>query len=380
MKYDEILEDLQAKGSLRVLPQVEHEGKYVRRNGCRMLNLSGNDYLGLAGNRMLRNEFLQWMADRDIPFSSSSSRLLTGNYPVYAGLEERIAFAFGREAALLFNSGYHANIGILPAVTNKRTLVLADKLVHASIIDGILLSGCPFLRYRHTDYGHLEQLLEKEKGKYEQYILVTESLFSMDGDLADLKRLVSLRSLFPDVLLYVDEAHAVGVRGNNGLGLAEETGCIPEIDFLVGTFGKALASVGAYVVCSETMRRYLVNTMRPLIFSTALPPVNIAWSSFVFERLSRWSAEREHLSEISRMLRDHLAGITGTITSASHIVPFVVGENEACIRKAEALQQGGFYCLPVRPPTVPAGPSRVRFSLTADMTEEDVERLIRFIR
>lgn len=345
-----------------------------------MLNLSGNDYLGLSGNRALRNDFLAFAADRDIPFSSSSSRLQTGNYTEYTELENRIASAFGRQASLLFNSGYHANIGILPAVTTKRTLILADKLVHASIIDGILLSGCSFLRYRHNDYAHLEQLLEKEKGKYEQYMLVTESLFSMDGDLADLKRLVSLKSFFPDVSLYVDEAHAVGVRGKNGLGLAEETGCIPDIDFLVGTFGKALASVGAYVVCSEEMKQYLVNTMRPLIFSTALPPWNIAWSSYVFERLPLWHAEREHLDRIGRMLRDHLADVTGRMTGGSHIVPCIVGENEACIRKAEALQRGGFYCLPVRPPTVPAGTSRIRFSLTADITEEEMERLIRFIR
>lgn len=380
IRYTDVLADLRERGGLRMLPRIQHEGKYIRNDECRMLNLSGNDYLGLSGNRTLRADFLAFAADGDIPFSSTSSRLLTGNYTVYTDLENRIASAFGREAALLFNSGYHANIGILPAVTTKRTLILADKLVHASIIDGILLSGCPFLRYRHNDYAHLEQLLEKEKGKYEQYVLVTESLFSMDGDLADLKRLVSLKSFYPDVLLYVDEAHAVGVRGKNGLGLAEEAGCISDIDFLVGTFGKALASMGAYVVCSEDMKQFLVNTMRPLIFSTALPPLNIAWSSYVFERLPLWQAEREHLDKISRMLRDHLAEITGTMTGNSHIIPFVIGENEACIRKAEVLQQAGFYCLPVRPPTVPAGTSRIRFSLSAAITEEEMEQLIRFIR
>lgn len=377
--YNKLLETLKASGNLRSLPDVVHRGKWIEQAGRRMLNLSSNDYLGLSSRRDLRDEFIGRLQENDLPFSASSSRLLTGNSAAHAGLEKLLAGRFGREAALLFNSGYHANTGILPALADRRTLILADKLVHASIIDGILLSGAPYQRYRHNDYDHLEQLLARQAHEYEQVIVVTESLFSMDGDVADLRRLVSLKRRYPDLCLYVDEAHAVGARGENGLGIAEEQGCIGEIDLLVGTFGKALCSMGAYLLCSRTIREYLVNTMRPLIFSTALPPVQIAWTHFLFERLPGFAAERRRLAATSRLLAEALEGKGGEI-SASHIVPFIIGDNEACIRTSLDLQRKGFYCLPVRPPTVPKGTARIRFSLTAAVTEEEMEWMIHDLR
>lgn len=373
--YSNILRQLSASGSLRSLPDVEHQGKYIKKEGRTMLNLSSNDYLGLALRGDLRNEFLDELRATDIPLSSSSSRLLTGNFWQYTKLERLLAHRFGREAALLFNSGYHANIGLLPALADKQTLILSDRLVHASILDGILLSGAPFQRFRHNDYEHLTQLLAKARGQYHQIIVVTESIFSMDGDVADLQRLTALKAEFPDVLLYVDEAHAIGVRGAGGLGIAEEQGCLADIDLLVGTFGKALASMGAYVVCSPVIREYLINTMRPLIFSTALPPAQMAWTHFLFDRLPSFHRERKQLEATSFLLRRALEGKGGE-RSASHIIPFIIGENEACLEKAEQLQQGHFYCLPVRPPTVPLGTSRIRFSLTAALTEEEVQHLI----
>lgn len=376
--YDILLDKLKASGNLRQLPQVHHQGKWVGKGEERMLNLSSNDYLGLASRHDLREAFFVQLQETGLPLSSSSSRLLTGNYSVYTELEEQMAACFGREAALLLNSGYHANTGILPALADKHTLILADKLVHASLIDGILLSGAPFQRYRHNDYEQLAQLLTKAAGQYEQIILVTESIFSMDGDVADLPRLVALKKKYPDVMLYVDEAHAIGVRGANGLGIAEEQGCIQEIDLLVGTFGKAMASMGAYLLCSRVIREYLVNTMRPLIFSTALPPAQIAWTRFIFDRLPDFGEERRQLSAISHLLSEALTGKGGEI-SGSHILPYIIGENEAAIQKAAELQRQGFYCLPVRPPTVPQGTARIRFSLTANMTTEEIRRLKEFV-
>lgn len=373
--YNERLEALRASGNLRQLPDIEHQGKWILKEGTRMLNLSSNDYLGLANRLDLREEFQASSRDKAYPYSSSSSRLLTGNFAVYTQLERQIARSFDREAALIFNSGYHANTGILPALADKQTLLLADKLIHASIIDGILLSGAPFLRYRHNDYDQLERLVRKNANQYETIIIITESVFSMDGDVADLNRLAAIKRQYPNILLYVDEAHAIGTRGANGLGIAEEQGCIQEIDLLVGTFGKALASMGAYVVCSRTIREYLINTMRPLIFSTALPPFQIAWTSFIWEKLPSLTKERADLLAHSRMLAEALAGKGGEI-SQSHIIPFIVGESEDCVRKAEELQRKGFYCLPVRPPTVPKGTSRIRFSLTATTSEEEIGRLI----
>ena len=376
--YNIKLNELKAAGNLRRLPDIVHKGCMIEKDGHAMLNLSSNDYLGLASRADLRNAFLEELKETGLPLSSSSSRLLTGNFTAYTGLEQLMSERFGREAALLFNSGYHANTGILPALADKQTLILADKLVHASIIDGILLSGAPFQRYRHNDYEHLETLLKKHAGRFEQTFIVTESIFSMDGDVADLRRLVELKRDYPDVCLYVDEAHAIGVRGRGGLGIAEEQDCIPEIDLLVGTFGKALASMGAYVICNRVVREYLINCMRPLIFSTALPPMQIAWTQFLFRRLPGFAEERKRLAATGSLLADALRGKGGEI-SDSHIIPYIIGENEDCILRAEELQRKGFYCLPVRPPTVPEGTARIRFSLTADVTGRQIHQLIKNI-
>lgn len=376
--YQSILNQLEEGGNLRRLPHVVHKGQWIEKEGRTMLNLSSNDYLGLASRTDLYDAFFDEWKEKGYPLSSSSSRLLTGNFTVYGELEQLMAERFGREAALLFNSGYHANTGILPALADKHTLILADKLVHASLIDGILLSGAPFLRYRHNDYNQLEMLLKKHAGQYEQIFIVTESIFSMDGDVADLPRLVELKKSYPDILLYVDEAHAIGVRGKNGLGIAEEQDCIQDIDLLIGTFGKALASMGAYVICCRTIREYLVNCMRPLIFSTALPPIQIAWTRFIFERLPQFGELREKLALTGHLLAGALEGKGGEI-SESHIIPFIVGENKECILKAEELQRKGFYCLPVRPPTVPKGTARIRFSLTAEVTSEQIIQLTKEI-
>lgn len=359
------LQELKEKSNLRSLPGIVHDGQEVIVNGRRMLNLSSNDYLGLASDLDLRREFLESLTPETFVPSSSSSRLLTGNFAVYEQLEQQLATAFGTEAALVFSSGYHANMGILPAVSNAQTLILADKLVHASLIDGIRLSPARCIRYRHNQYEQLERLLAAHHAEYERIIIVTESIFSMDGDEADLRELVRLKRLYPNVLLYVDEAHAFGVRGRNGLGCAEEQGCIGDIDFLVGTFGKALASAGAYIVCRKVIREYLINKMRTFIFTTALPPVVIQWTSFLLARLPDFQQRRDALQSISRELTEIVENQGFECPSTSHIVPMIVGGSDAAVQKAEELQRKGFYVLPVRPPTVPEGTSRIRFSLTA---------------
>lgn len=374
----ELLE-LEKHSNLRRLPQMIHDGRDVVVGGQRMLNLSSNDYLGLAADRELREEFLQTLTPDNFLPTSSSSRLLTGNFSIYEELEAELAALFGTEAALVLNSGYHANMGILPAVSNQHTLILADKLVHASIIDGIRLTTARCIRYRHNDLAQLERLLEQNHSYYQQIIVVTESIFSMDGDQADLQALVGLKRKYTNVLLYVDEAHAFGVRGKRGLGCAEEAGCIKDIDFLVGTFGKAAASAGAYIVCSRVIRKYLVNRMRTLIFTTALPPINIAWTLFVVRKLAGMHERREHLAKINRMLREALQAKGYQCPSTSHIVPMIIGSSEDTVLRAEALQRHGFYALPVRPPTVPEGTSRIRFSLTAEIKEQEIEKTIKHL-
>ena len=374
--FKQQLEKLSAQNQYRSIPDLVHQGRYITRENRKMLNMSSNDYLGLASNENLRQSFLQRYGDNFPSFTSSSSRLLTGNFPVYTDLEQLIAQRFQRESALLFNSGYHANLGILPVLTTTKSLILADKLVHASMIDGIRLSQCEFFRYRHNDYEHLKSLLEKNAGKFDRTFIVTESVFSMDGDVADLKYLAQLKKQFPNTYLYVDEAHAIGVYGKNGLGIAERDNVIADIDLLVGTFGKALASMGAYVVCDQILKECLINQMRPLIFSTALPPFNVAWTHFIFEQLPQLSKERTHLDQLSAFLRQEVEHRTQIMPSQTCIVPYILGENEATVAKAKDLQEQGYYCLPIRPPTVPKGTSRIRLSLTADMTIDEVKQFV----
>lgn len=370
---------LQQQNNLRSLPALVHEGREVLIDHRRMLNLSSNDYLGLATDEELRREFLQTLTPETFLPSSSSSRLLTGNFSAYRRLENELTSLFGTEAALTFNCGYHANTGILPVVSNAQTLILADKLIHASLIDGIKLSAAKSIRYRHNDYAQLERLIQENHEKYERIIIVTESIFSMDGDEADLTTLVRLKRTYASVLLYVDEAHAFGVRGLRGLGCAEEQGCIADIDFLVGTFGKALASSGAYIVCSHVVREYLINKMRPFIFTTALPPINVEWTLFLLKRLPAWGALRQQLSLVSDRLREALKQKGYACPSTSHIIPLIVGVSSSTIALAEVFQRKGFYVLPVRPPTVPEGTSRLRFSLTAAIETAEIDQLIEII-
>ncbi|MFQ1023851.1 8-amino-7-oxononanoate synthase [Avibacterium paragallinarum] len=375
--FAQTLAELKAIGQFRQLPQLDHQGKMIVKDGRTMLNMSSNDYLGLANDDALKTEFLKNYGENLPHFTSSSSRLLTGSFAIYEQLESLMASRFEREACLLFNSGYHANIGILPAVANKKTLIVADKLVHASIIDGIRLSEADFVRYRHNDFNHLETLLAKHQAHYQRMIIVTESIFSMDGDVVDLRQLVALKHRFGNVMLYVDEAHAIGAYGDTGLGIAEQQGCVQEIDFLVGTFGKALASMGAYVVCDQLLKDYLINKMRPLIFSTALPPICVAWTTFLFEKLPHFATRRQHLHQISEKVRSFFRqNFTQPIVSESGIIPYIIGDNERTVATAQALQQQGYYCLPIRPPTVPQGTSRIRLSLTADMSEQEVDEFL----
>ncbi|MBO8465441.1 MAG: 8-amino-7-oxononanoate synthase [Bacteroidetes bacterium] len=373
------IERLKAVDNFRIFPQAKHEGKYIFSDGKKMLNLSSNDYLGIASEGRLWKEFISSAEiDKELP-SSSSSRLLTGNFPEYEELEDSLSALFGKESALVFNSGYHANTGILPALCGHDTLILADKLVHASIIDGIRLSGADYIRYRHNDYVQLERLVKDNSPKYRTIFIVTESIFSMDGDEADLVRLAEIKQTYGNIMLYADEAHAFGLRGEKGTGCAEEKGVSGEIDLLVGTFGKAAASMGAYVVCDNIIREYLINKMRTLIFSTALPPLNIKWTNFVINRIPSMKERRERLGEISAKLRDTLKHKGINTPSTSHIIPVITGDSGKAILKAKNLQDAGFYVLPVRPPTVPVGSSRLRLSMTANIPDEDTERLSKLL-
>ncbi|MDM1246517.1 8-amino-7-oxononanoate synthase [Acinetobacter sp. R933-2] len=372
------LDDLKQQGNLRQFTSNIQQDRYITIHDKKMLNLASNDYLGLASNIQLREQFFDETPNTARWMSSSSSRLLTGNFPEYEQLEASLSQAFHGRSALLFNSGYHMNIGILPALADSKTLILADKLIHASMIDGIRLSTAKYVRYRHNDLAHLTQLLQKYHADeaFERIIIVTESIFSMDGDETDLAELVRIKKQFSKVMLYVDEAHAIGVRGEQGLGCAEQYGVVDEIDFLVGTFGKAIASIGGYLICHQVIRDYLINSMRPLIFSTAQPPICMAWTDFIFKKVLNLKAERQHLKQITRNLQQAVQAKGFDCPSTSHIVPVIIGESTKTVEKAKALQDAGFYIMPVRPPTVPQNSSRLRISLTAHIQQTELHQLI----
>ena len=391
---------LKDKQQYRKLPDIEHHGRYVIADDNTLLNIASNDYLGLGSDAELQREFFEFIQqsmDCLPKMSATSSRLLTGNDTQLQALEDELQAWYetaagsnqtATKSALVFNSGYHANIGILPALTALpvKTVILADKLVHASMIDGIKLSvskRCLYRRYRHNDYEHLAALLAQVEEDVERIIIVTESIFSMDGDRADLPALVTLKAADSRVELYIDDAHAVGVLGAQGLGLAEETNTLADIDYLVGTFGKAFASVGAYILCDKIVKSWLINQMRPLIFSTALPPINHAWTRFILAKMPQLQTRREHLAQISLQLSQaispeyRVSSSLATPIYESPIVPYILGDNARTMTKANQLQDAGFYALPIRPPTVPANTSRIRLVLNAAITYDECERLIR---
>ena len=376
--YAKQLDGLKQQGNFRQFSSNIQQGREIYINDQRMLNFASNDYLGLASDLELRTQFFDETPNAQRRMSSSSSRLLTGHFPEYELLEESLTQAFNGRAALLFNSGYHMNIGILPALADSKTLILADKLIHASMIDGIRLSSAKYVRYRHNDLEHLAQLLLKyhEDEAFERIIVVTESIFSMDGDETDLTKLVEIKKQFYKVMLYVDEAHAIGVRGEQGLGCAEQYQVIEEIDFLVGTFGKAIASVGGYLICHLVIREFLINAMRPLIFSTAQPPVCMAWTNFILQKVLGLGQLRQHLHNTSEYLQQAVQAKGFDCPSTSHIVPVIIGNSNQTVTKAKTLQEAGFYIMPVRPPTVPQHGSRLRISLTAQISQADLDQLI----
>jgi 8-amino-7-oxononanoate synthase len=285
---------------------------------------------------------------------------------------------YGKEESLVLASGYHANIGILPALAGKRDLIIADKLVHASLIDGMRLGDAEMTRYRHLDYDHLREILFKSREQYENIFIVSESIFSMDGDVANLQELCDIKREY-DAFLYIDEAHAVGTRGTNGLGCCEEQGCIADIDFIVGTFGKAFASLGAFVTCDALFKEFLVNTQRSLIFSTALPPLVVAWTRFVLNRMPALFPDRLRLATVADRLRETLVARGFESGGASHIVPCRCGSNENSVYLSSQFRDHGFFVLPIRYPTVPKNEARLRFSLNAAIPDEDYDCLFDFI-
>lgn len=361
-RVEAALDSLAAGCNFRLIPEESHPG---------LIDLTTNDYLGISTRSDLLEEFYSHATPEQLATTSVASRLLASRQRVYNDLEQLLRNLYGKEA-LLYNSGYHANTGIIPAIANRgTTLILADRLVHASIIDGIKLSGAEFARFRHNDLSHLEQLIERDGGTHSEIMVIVESVYSMDGDMTDIEALIDIKRRNPQVILYVDEAHSFGVNGRHGLGVVASSSSPENVDIVIGTLGKAAASSGAFSLTGRGLRDFLINRSRSLIFSTAIAPVNAAWSRFVIEQIVEMDEERKHLSEISRQMSNALG-----LETASHIIPFIVGDSSEAVNLSRQLREEGVKVLPIRTPTVPPGTERLRISLSAALTEPEIKKAI----
>ena len=373
-RIEEELNKLKQNNQLRTIPDIESksDGKIVV-GGVEYVNFASNDYLGISTKENLRQEFLNQANNNDIHLlSSASARLLTGSSAEYRDLESTVAKIFGKEKALIFNTGYQANLGVISALISKGDVVFSDKLNHASIIDGMKLSGGDFFRYKHLDYDHLEKMLGEKRGQYKRALIVSESVFSMDGDVADADRLIELKNKY-NCLLMIDEAHAFCAYGDTLAGVSYGK----DVDIITATFGKAVGSFGAFCVSNELIISYLVNKARSFIFSTSIPPFNIAWSNWLLKNKCVYlQRQKRKLETLVKAVHASLK-LRGIETpSKTHIIPLVIGDNEKTVKLSEQLRAMGYYIPAIRPPTVPKGTSRLRISLTADCRFEDFEEVI----
>ncbi len=362
------LDDLE-KRSLRRRLRISDAptGPTVRFNGTSLHNLASNDYLGLAGHPEVIEAAVR--ATRDFGAGAGASRLVTGTQRPHAQLEEKLAAFKGTEAALVFGSGYASSVGALQALATKDDVVLLDKLSHACLVDGARLSGATLRPFHHNDTEHLEHHLQwaREKHPQSHIFIATESVFSMDGDLAPLREIVELKDKYGAVLM-LDEAHAVGVLGRGGRGLAEELGLSHRIEVQMGTLGKALGSSGGYITGPRVLIDSLINTARSFIFSTAPPAATAAAASAALDLCTGAEGDRR------RAKLRQLAAILDPVPPAA-IHPVIIGNEDETLHAAEQLAKLGFHVPAIRPPTVPKGTSRLRVSLSAAHDPEMVKTL-----
>ena len=366
--YTDEINKLKEKDNFRQIRNIEYKyGKYINTPKGSMINFSSNDYLNISTDRELIQDFIEkYKNEKEFIFSSASARLLTGTSRVYKNLENTLSKIFQKEACLLFNTGYQCNLGVVSTVVNRDDVIFSDKLNHASIIDGMKLSMAKFYRYKHLDYENLEELLKKHRGEYKKAVIISESVFSMDGDIADISKLIELKEKY-NALLMIDEAHAFGIFGENLAGVSDYEDLREHVDIITATLGKSIGSMGAFCVSNATIIDYLINKANSFIFSTALPSVNVMWSDYLLkEKIDNIKEKSQKLKVLINKCHKYIND-----DGKSQIIPIIIGDNNKTVRVAEELQQRGFYILPLRPPTVPVNTSRLRLSLTSDITFEE---------
>jgi 8-amino-7-oxononanoate synthase len=372
------LEKLRDEHLFRDLKSVTGaQGEWVEIKGKRLLNLSSNNYLGVADHPLLKQASIQ--AVQEFGCGATSSRLIVGNYELYDQVEEDLSRFKDTEAALIFNSGYTANVGIIPALAGRGDIIISDKINHASIIDGIRLSGAEFLRYKHTDMVDLERCLKKAAG-YRRKLIITDSVFSMDGDLAPLPVIVDLKEKYGAVLM-IDEAHGSGIFGENGRGLAEFYQVTDRVEITMGTLGKAFGCSGAYVAGRKVLIDYLRNKVRSFIFTTGLPPSVLASVQAALQVVKQEKWRREEVLAKAAWVREELleAGFK-LLNSESQIIPVLVGDNAATLEFSRRLFDMNILAIAVRPPTVPVNAARLRLTVMATHGNEELSRAVKYIK
>ncbi|MCH7590691.1 8-amino-7-oxononanoate synthase [PVC group bacterium] len=371
--YVQEIESLRNSGSFRRLRVIESTGTpYATIDEQKCLNFSSNDYLGFLSRPELQQAAIK--ATQTWGTGTGSSRLVSGSLKIHQELENLVAHWKGTPSALILNSGYTANTTLIPVLAGRHSGVFCDRLSHASIIDGCFLSRAKCHRYRHNDMDHLKWLLNNHPYSARR-VIFTESIFSMNGDEAPLGELVRIAKDH-DTILVVDEAHANGIYGAGGAGKVEEYGLVKDVDFQVGTFGKALGSFGAYVACPHKAKELLVNKCRGLIYSTSLPPSVINVNICAVHLVMTERTLREDLIQKSLNLRRWIQEkLIQTCRGASQIIPLILGKNKKALFWSEELLKERIFVTAIRPPTVPEGTSRLRISLSALHTQDHIERL-----
>jgi len=367
------LEQIRARGLYRTTRMIDgKQSPHVEMNGRDVLLLCSNNYLGLADSPALIQASVE--AVKQYGTSSGASRLVSGTMALHELLEAEVASFKRAESSLVFNSGYAANTGIIASLVGRGDVIFSDRLNHASIIDGALLSSARLIRYPHNDVNALAALMNKHRGTG-RALIVTDAVFSMDGDIAPLSGLVDLKKTH-DALLLVDDAHGSGVLGEEGSGTAELLGVSGDVDILMGTFGKALGSFGAYAALSVELRELLINRARSFIFSTSLPPAVLGASlaAVKFVRTSAGKVLRDRLKTNADLFRSLLLEAGFQLPQGTtQIIPVLTGQAETTMHFSQLLIEQGIFAQGIRPPTVPAGACRLRCTVMATHTCQDLE-------
>ena len=367
-EIEDRLAEIRSRGLYRRLRVVSGpQGPRVLLDGRPVLLLCSNNYLGLADHPGVREAAAE--AAMRYGAGAGASRLVSGNMTIHRRLEERLAEFERSEACVLFGSGYLANVGVISTLAREGDVVFSDALNHASVIDGCRLARAETFVYDHRDTEQLEWGLRQADGRGS--LIVTDGLFSMDGDLAPLEEIIDLAA-HHDARVMVDEAHAIGAIGPGGRGTVAAAGLEGEVDLIVGTLGKSLGSYGAFVCCDTRLAKYLVNSARTLIFSTALPPPAVAAASAALALLHEQPRRVDKLRRNAEALREELERGGFPAPSTTQIVPLLIGDADAAVKASERALEQGVFAQPIRPPTVPAGTSRLRLSVMASHTRSEL--------